>query len=115
MKHVASGIDIDVTFGGLPFEQDAVANSNPHNIAGVQSVDHNMQSYLTAPGSLSEQAGEQAIPLTGTANISVASYESPGALPLRYDVRLLLEERIFRDWLFSEINRQQDISPHSRS
>lgn len=35
MKHVASGIDIDVTFGGLPFEQAAVENSDRHDIAGV--------------------------------------------------------------------------------
>ena len=35
MKHLASGIDIDVTFGGLAFEQAAVENSERHDIAGV--------------------------------------------------------------------------------
>ncbi len=35
MKHAASGIDIDVTFGGLAFEQAAVENSEQHEIAGV--------------------------------------------------------------------------------
>jgi hypothetical protein len=35
VKHVASGIDIDVTFGGLAFEQAAVENSERHDIAGV--------------------------------------------------------------------------------
>lgn len=35
MKHVASGIDIDVTFGGLAFEQAAVENSEQHEIGGV--------------------------------------------------------------------------------
>ncbi len=35
MKHVASGIDLDLTFGGLPFEVDAVSNSDRHEIAGL--------------------------------------------------------------------------------
>lgn len=35
MKHVGSGIDIDVIFGGLAFEQAAVENSEPHQIEGV--------------------------------------------------------------------------------
>jgi predicted nucleotidyltransferase len=35
MKHVASDIDIDVTFGGLPFEHAAVENSDRHNIEGL--------------------------------------------------------------------------------
>jgi hypothetical protein len=35
MKHLASGIDIDLTFGGLPFEEDAVSNSGRHEIAGL--------------------------------------------------------------------------------
>lgn len=36
MRHVASGIDLDVTFGGLPFEQSAVENSTSHDISGVR-------------------------------------------------------------------------------
>jgi Nucleotidyl transferase of unknown function (DUF2204) len=35
LKHGASGIDIDVTFGGLPFEQTAVENSDRHDIGGL--------------------------------------------------------------------------------
>jgi Nucleotidyl transferase of unknown function (DUF2204) len=36
MRHVASGIDLDVTFGGLSFEQAAVANSEMHEVGGVR-------------------------------------------------------------------------------
>jgi hypothetical protein len=35
MRHVASGIDIDVTFGGLAFEKAAVENSARHDIEGI--------------------------------------------------------------------------------
>ena len=35
MKHTESGIDIDVTFGGLPFERAAVENSELHEIGGL--------------------------------------------------------------------------------
>ena len=35
MRHSASGIDIDVTFGGLSFEQAAADNSKIHNIGGL--------------------------------------------------------------------------------
>ena len=35
MRHSASGINIDVTFGGLSFEQAAVDNSKIHNIGGL--------------------------------------------------------------------------------
>ena len=35
MRHRASGIDLDITFGGLPFEEAAVANSENHNVGGV--------------------------------------------------------------------------------
>jgi hypothetical protein len=35
MKHVESGIDIDVTFGGLLFEQAAIDNSKVHDIGGL--------------------------------------------------------------------------------
>jgi len=36
MRHVASGIDIDVTFGGLSFEQAAIDNSRIHDIGGLR-------------------------------------------------------------------------------
>lgn len=36
MRHVASGIDIDLTFGGLPFEEAAIAQSRVYEIGGVQ-------------------------------------------------------------------------------
>lgn len=36
MRHVASRIDLDLTFGGLPFERDAVAKSDVHEIGGVR-------------------------------------------------------------------------------
>jgi hypothetical protein len=35
MRHTKSGIDLDITFGGLPFEETAVEQSRPHDIAGV--------------------------------------------------------------------------------
>jgi predicted nucleotidyltransferase len=36
MRHVASAIDIDLTFGGLSFELAAIENSTIHDIGGVQ-------------------------------------------------------------------------------
>ncbi len=36
MRHVESGIDIDVTFGGLLFEQAAIDNSRIHDIGGLR-------------------------------------------------------------------------------
>jgi hypothetical protein len=36
MRHVRSGIDIDVTFGGLSFEQAAIDNSKIHDIGGLR-------------------------------------------------------------------------------
>ena len=36
MRHVESGIDIDVTFGGLSFEQEAIDNSKIHDIGGLR-------------------------------------------------------------------------------
>jgi hypothetical protein len=36
LRHTNSGIDIDVTFGGLPFEQAAVEKSSAHDIGGLQ-------------------------------------------------------------------------------
>lgn len=36
LRHVGSGIDIDVTFGGLLFEQAAIANCEIHNIGGLR-------------------------------------------------------------------------------
>jgi len=36
MRHTTSGIDVDVTFGELPFERTAVANSENHDIGGVR-------------------------------------------------------------------------------
>jgi hypothetical protein len=35
MRHAASGIDLDITFGGLTFEQAAVANCQVHTVCGV--------------------------------------------------------------------------------
>ena len=36
MRHVESGIDIDVTFGGLLFERAAIDNSKVHEIGGLR-------------------------------------------------------------------------------
>ena len=36
MRHVESGIDIDVTFGGLLFEQAAIDNCKIHDIGGLR-------------------------------------------------------------------------------
>ncbi len=36
MRHVESGIDIDVTFGGLSFEQAAIDNSKIHDVGGLR-------------------------------------------------------------------------------
>lgn len=36
LRHTASGIDVDVTFGGLPFEEAAVAKSQEHDIGGLR-------------------------------------------------------------------------------
>ena len=36
MRHAQSGIDIDLTFGRLPFEQTAIDNSEIHNIGGLR-------------------------------------------------------------------------------
>jgi len=36
MRHVESGIDIDVTFGGLLFEYAAIDNSKTHDIGGLR-------------------------------------------------------------------------------
>jgi hypothetical protein len=36
MRHTPSGIDVDVTFGGLLFEQAAVAQGQTHDIGGVR-------------------------------------------------------------------------------
>ena len=36
LKHLRSGIDVDITLGGLPFEQAAVEKSAVHNIGGLQ-------------------------------------------------------------------------------
>lgn len=35
MRHVASGIDLDITFGALPFEQSAVRNASNLDIGGI--------------------------------------------------------------------------------
>jgi len=35
LKHVASGIDIDIILGGLPFEQNTVEHGRVHDIGGV--------------------------------------------------------------------------------
>jgi hypothetical protein len=36
MRHAESGIDIDITFGGLVFEQAAIKNSERHDIGGLR-------------------------------------------------------------------------------
>jgi hypothetical protein len=36
MRHVTSGIDIDLTFGGLSFEEMAVRNGETHEIGGLR-------------------------------------------------------------------------------
>lgn len=36
MQHVASGIEIDLTFGGLPFEEVAVAKGEVYEIGGLR-------------------------------------------------------------------------------
>jgi hypothetical protein len=36
LRHTGSGIDVDITFGGLPFERAAVENSATHDIGGLQ-------------------------------------------------------------------------------
>ena len=36
MRHTTSGIDVDVTFGELPFERAAVANCENHDVGGVR-------------------------------------------------------------------------------
>jgi hypothetical protein len=35
MRHAQSGIDLDITFGGLPFEESAVENSQLHDVGGI--------------------------------------------------------------------------------
>jgi hypothetical protein len=35
MRHASSGIDLDVTFGGLPFEESAIEKSQAHDIGGI--------------------------------------------------------------------------------
>jgi hypothetical protein len=35
MRHAESGIDLDITFGGLPFEESAVENSQLHDVGGI--------------------------------------------------------------------------------
>lgn len=35
LRHIASGIDLDVTFGGLPFEQSAVERSTDVEVGGI--------------------------------------------------------------------------------
>jgi hypothetical protein len=35
MRHVDSSIDLDITFGALPFERDAVAAGSLHDIGGI--------------------------------------------------------------------------------
>jgi hypothetical protein len=36
LRHAESGIDLDVTFAGLPFEESAVSNSQFHDVGGIQ-------------------------------------------------------------------------------
>jgi hypothetical protein len=36
MRHAQSAIDLDITFGALPFEESAVKNSQLHDVGGIQ-------------------------------------------------------------------------------
>jgi hypothetical protein len=36
MRHVESGIDLDITFGGLHFEELAIEGSQLHDVGGIQ-------------------------------------------------------------------------------
>jgi Nucleotidyl transferase of unknown function (DUF2204) len=36
LRHIGSGIDVDVTFGGLPFEQAVVEKSSVHDVGGIR-------------------------------------------------------------------------------
>ena len=36
MRHTTSGIDVDLTFGELPFERAAVANCENHDVGGIR-------------------------------------------------------------------------------
>ena len=36
MRHAASGIDIDIAFGALPFEEEVVAQTVWHDVSGIQ-------------------------------------------------------------------------------
>jgi hypothetical protein len=36
MRHAESGIDLDITFGGLAFEESAVNHSQLHDVGGIQ-------------------------------------------------------------------------------
>jgi len=36
VRHADTGVDIDVIFGRLPFEKEAIARGKLHNLAGVQ-------------------------------------------------------------------------------
>ena len=36
MRHARSAIDLDITFGGLPFEESAVENSQLHDVGGIE-------------------------------------------------------------------------------
>ena len=36
MRHAQSAIDLDITFGALPFEESAVENSQLHDVGGIQ-------------------------------------------------------------------------------
>jgi hypothetical protein len=35
MRHAQSAIDLDITFGGLPFEESAVENSQSYDVGGI--------------------------------------------------------------------------------
>jgi hypothetical protein len=35
MRHHSSGVDLDITFGGLPFEQAAIDNCAQYSLGGV--------------------------------------------------------------------------------
>jgi hypothetical protein len=83
---------VDVTnrsgtvYGGTAFV--FVDPPPPRTIA--KTIDQAMQSYLVALGSLSENAGEQTVPATGDATVTVSALERVDELPVEYQATLQL-------------------------
>lgn len=58
----------------------------------AQPIDPEVQSYLVAFGSLSESAGDQTVPATGNATVTVSSHERVDELPVEYEATLQLNQ-----------------------